>query len=84
MIAFALKNWRALAIAGAVFAVLTYHWNAVRTARNEGYASALTDVNAAAEKLSKKSDESAHTVEACFRKGEPWAWSRETGKCVRQ
>lgn len=36
MFAFAIKNWRAIAIAGFVLAVLAYHWNAVRVARNEG------------------------------------------------
>lgn len=84
MLALALKHWRALAIAGAVLAILAYHWNAVRVARNEGYANALKDVNAAAEKLNKQADEGTRSVEACFRKGEPWIWNRETGKCVRQ
>lgn len=84
MLALALKHWRIIAIAGIAAAVLAYHWNAVRTARNDGYRNALTDVNAAAEKLTKKSDESARSVEACFRKGDPWVWNRETGKCVRQ
>lgn len=84
MLALALKHWRALAVVGFVLAVLAYHRNAVRIARNEGYANALKDVNAAAEKLNKQADEGARTVEACFRKGGPWVWNRETGKCVRQ
>lgn len=78
------KYGRALAIAGLVLTVLAYHRNAVRIARNEGYANALKDVNAAAEKLNKQADEGTRSVEACFRKGEPWIWNRETGKCVRQ
>lgn len=30
--------WRQLALVGIVIAVFAYHWNAVRTARNEGFA----------------------------------------------
>lgn len=80
---FARENWKILALVGALLAVTFWHFSEVRQARREGYKSAVSDINKAAEKLEAKADEVASTVDACFKKGELWKWNRETHKCER-
>ena len=83
-IPFALKYWKAIAIAGAFAIVWGWHVSKVREARRVGYQSAIADINAKAAKLNREADAAVKTVDECFARGEAYTWNREQGKCVKQ
>ncbi len=83
-IPFALKYWKAIALASAVVIVWGWHVSKVREARKIGYQSAISDINAKAAQLDKQAAAAAQSVDECFAKGDGFTWNRSAGKCVKQ